>query len=168
MESQAIAGISGNKSTKPLAHSFPIAALYPLTMGLLLNSSPSPVCYTGDNNHRGKGNLSSTEVHLNLYFGLNISQLLETAVKDFFSLLFLSVMHSSSSPSPREGGKKSLDKSLAPGQENIQTAALHKSVTLIPLRTTANVKNGRVKQAQVLTPLFFYCGEKKKEKAFFL
>lgn len=59
-----------------------------------------------------------------------------------------------------------MDKSLAPGQEKIQTAALHKSVTLIPLRTTANVKNGRVKQAQVLTPLFLIVGRKKREKAF--
>lgn len=75
-------------------------------------------------------------------------------------------MHSSSSPSPHEEGKKSLDKSLTPGQEKIQIAVLHKSVTLIPLRTTANVKNGRVKQAQVLTPLFYNCGEQKREKAF--
>lgn len=75
-------------------------------------------------------------------------------------------MHSSSSPSSL---KKTLDKSLAPGQEKIQTAALHKSVTLIPLRTTGNVKNGRVKQAQVLTPLFFlFWGEKKGRKTFFV
>ena len=53
-----------------------------------------------------------------------------------------------------------LDKSLAPGQEKIQTAALHKSVTLIPLRTTANLKNGTVKPTQVLTPLFLI-GKKK-------
>lgn len=77
-------------------------------------------------------------------------------------------MHSSSSPSPHEGGRKSLDESLAPGQENNQTAALHKSVTLIPLRTTANVKNGRVNQAQVLTPLFLIVGREKGRKSFFV
>lgn len=127
----------------------------PFVLSTLVWCWGSALSHIGDNTTKGeRKNLFFTEMYVSFQLWLNISQMLGAAVKDFSPLLFFKCdIFLLFTISSWRRGRRASDKSLAPGQAKIPTAVLHKSVTWILWRVTANLKNSTVHQAQVWTPL---------------